>query len=87
VIAGDARSAGALLEGAAILILRRSRIYETRPWGLTDQPGFLNAAITVQDDPASEACSMNYCASKPAWPTSGGALGTTPDRPGSVVIW
>ncbi len=27
---------------------RRSYIYETEPWGLTDQPRFLNAAVEVQ---------------------------------------
>ena len=31
-----------------IQILRSSSIYETEPWGLTDQPQFLNAAVKIQ---------------------------------------
>ncbi|MCL5269428.1 MAG: 2-amino-4-hydroxy-6-hydroxymethyldihydropteridine diphosphokinase [bacterium] len=36
------------MEVLAILVRRRSRLYETRPWGITDQPGFLNAAVLVK---------------------------------------
>lgn len=37
-----------LLARAGIRICRRSRLYWTRPWGVTDQPPFLNAAVSVQ---------------------------------------
>ncbi len=29
----------------AVKVLERSRVYETSPWGVTDQPAFLNMAI------------------------------------------
>jgi 2-amino-4-hydroxy-6-hydroxymethyldihydropteridine diphosphokinase len=29
-------------------IVRRSSVYETEPWGKTDQPGFLNVALEVK---------------------------------------
>ena len=29
-------------------VIERSSIYETEPWGLTEQPWFLNAAVEVQ---------------------------------------
>jgi len=35
------------LERAGIRILRRSRIYYTRPWGEHDQPPFVNAVLVV----------------------------------------
>lgn len=31
-----------------IRVVRSSSIYETEPWGLTDQPHFLNAAVEVE---------------------------------------
>ena len=38
-----------LLDAAeGILISRRSSIYETEPWGMTEQPPFLNAAVEIQ---------------------------------------
>ena len=37
-----------LLERCGVRVLRRSRLYWTRPWGLTGQRGFLNAAVSVQ---------------------------------------
>ena len=36
-----------LLERQGIAIESRSRLYWTRPWGVTDQPPFLNAALAV----------------------------------------
>lgn len=30
-----------------IRVTRRSRLYETAPWGLTDQPDFLNCAVEI----------------------------------------
>jgi 2-amino-4-hydroxy-6-hydroxymethyldihydropteridine diphosphokinase len=37
-----------LLERGGVRIISRSRLYWTRPWGVTDQPPFLNAAISVK---------------------------------------
>ena len=36
-----------LLERAGVGVKARSRIYRSRPWGVTDQPVFTNAAISV----------------------------------------
>ena len=36
------------LERRGIRVLARSRLYWSRPWGVTDQPDFLNAAIAVR---------------------------------------
>jgi 2-amino-4-hydroxy-6-hydroxymethyldihydropteridine diphosphokinase len=36
------------LRGAGARILRRSRVIETAPWGVTDQPRFLNQVIEVE---------------------------------------
>ena len=36
------------LERLGVRVTRRSRLYWTRPWGVTDQPDFLNAAIAVR---------------------------------------
>ncbi len=38
----------ALLQGARVKILRKSSLYETKPYGVTDQPDFLNGAIKVE---------------------------------------
>lgn len=49
---GDRRAqlqnALAALEAAACKILRCSSVYETPPWGLQEQPAFLNAVVQVQ---------------------------------------
>jgi 2-amino-4-hydroxy-6-hydroxymethyldihydropteridine diphosphokinase len=37
----------ALLAGSDLRVVRRSRVYETPPWGKTDQPPFLNQVIEV----------------------------------------
>ncbi len=36
-----------LCEGDAVRILARSSDYRTPPWGVTDQPSFINAAIAI----------------------------------------
>lgn len=36
-----------LLDQSGVRVVRRSRLYWTRPWGVTDQPEFLNAAVAV----------------------------------------
>jgi 2-amino-4-hydroxy-6-hydroxymethyldihydropteridine diphosphokinase len=38
----------ALLEQCGVRILGRSRLYWSRPWGVTDQADYLNAAVSVQ---------------------------------------
>jgi len=35
--------------------MRASAIYETEPWGFTDQPAFLNMAVEIESDLAPEA--------------------------------
>lgn len=40
--------------GARIRILERSRVYETEPWGITDQPKFLNMAASGETDLSPE---------------------------------
>ena len=36
-----------LLERAGVRVVGRSRLYHARPWGVTDQPDYLNAALAV----------------------------------------
>lgn len=38
----------ARLEGPDLRVVRRSRVYETPPWGKTDQPAFLNQVVEVE---------------------------------------
>ncbi len=50
---GDVRSAfdralARLCDGKAVRLLARSSDYRTPPWGVTDQPAFINAAIAVE---------------------------------------
>lgn len=50
---GDARSTisnaiAMLCDGEDIILRRRSSDYRTPPWGVTDQPPFINAAIAVE---------------------------------------
>jgi 2-amino-4-hydroxy-6-hydroxymethyldihydropteridine diphosphokinase len=49
---GDVRSTfdraiALLCDGAAVQLAARSSDYQTPPWGVTDQPPFVNAAIAV----------------------------------------
>lgn len=39
-----------LLEQAGVMILERSKIYETEAWGLEDQAKFLNQALKISTD-------------------------------------
>jgi 2-amino-4-hydroxy-6-hydroxymethyldihydropteridine diphosphokinase len=41
------RAVAMLCDGAAVLLVARSSDYRTPPWGITDQPAFLNAVIAV----------------------------------------
>ena len=50
---GDVRSTfdraiALLCDDAAVRLLARSSDYRTPPWGVTDQPAFVNAAIAVE---------------------------------------
>jgi 2-amino-4-hydroxy-6-hydroxymethyldihydropteridine diphosphokinase len=42
------RAIAALCDGTAVRLLARSSDYRTPPWGVTDQPSFINRAITVE---------------------------------------
>ncbi len=42
------RRAAGLLHDAGVEIVQASRVYWTKPWGVTDQPGFVNAALAVR---------------------------------------
>lgn len=44
----------AAVAGLADVLVAASPVYETRPWGVLDQPDFLNAVIIVED-PATDA--------------------------------
>jgi 2-amino-4-hydroxy-6-hydroxymethyldihydropteridine diphosphokinase len=37
-------------------IIKRSSVYETKPWGKSDQPDFFNQVIRVQSDISPENC-------------------------------
>jgi 2-amino-4-hydroxy-6-hydroxymethyldihydropteridine diphosphokinase len=42
------RAIAALCDGTAIRLIARSSDYRTPPWGVTDQPPFINRAIMVE---------------------------------------
>jgi len=48
-------SAAERLDGPAVQVLRRSRVYETPAWGRTDQRPFLNQVVEVETTLAPEA--------------------------------
>ena len=41
------RAVAMLCDGTAVRLIGRSSDYRTPPWGVTDQPSFVNAVITV----------------------------------------
>ncbi|MQA62722.1 MAG: 2-amino-4-hydroxy-6-hydroxymethyldihydropteridine diphosphokinase [Actinophytocola sp.] len=41
------------LRGPSVVLVAVSRVYETEPWGVTEQPRFLNAICVVDDVTAS----------------------------------
>ena len=43
-----------LLHTNGILIKKQSRMYETEPWGIKDQPKFINMAVEVETDKKPE---------------------------------
>jgi 2-amino-4-hydroxy-6-hydroxymethyldihydropteridine diphosphokinase len=42
------RAVGALCDGREVQLVARSSDYRTPPWGMTDQPPFINLAIVVE---------------------------------------
>ncbi len=42
------RRAVELLQSQVGVVMKMSAFYETAPWGLTDQPAFLNQAVSIQ---------------------------------------
>src|SRR5882762_4525988 len=42
-----ARAIEALCDGAVVQLMARSSDYRTPPWGVTDQPAFINCAIVA----------------------------------------
>jgi len=46
---GNLRAALTAL-ASQVRIMAKSRIYETQPWGFTDQPAFLNIAVRIETD-------------------------------------
>lgn len=49
----DAVKALSLVPG--VKVLRESSVYETEPWGFTEQPGFYNNVIEVESEKSPEA--------------------------------
>jgi 2-amino-4-hydroxy-6-hydroxymethyldihydropteridine diphosphokinase len=45
----------AALQAAGVEIRKQSALYETEPWGVTDQPAFINMAAEVLTDLAPQA--------------------------------
>ncbi|MGB9716249.1 MAG: 2-amino-4-hydroxy-6-hydroxymethyldihydropteridine diphosphokinase [Thermodesulfovibrionales bacterium] len=39
-----------LLEKNGITVKKRSSMYETKPWGMKDQPDFINMALEIETD-------------------------------------
>lgn len=54
-VAATFRSAIARLEAAGCRVVARSSLWRTPPWGVTDQPAFLNACVRVETDLAPRA--------------------------------
>ncbi len=47
---GNCLRALELLQVEGVKVLKKSSLYETEPWGLTDQPCFMNMAVEVETD-------------------------------------
>ena len=50
----NCRQAIKLIEKNGIAVKKQSRMYETEPWGVKDQPKFINMAIEVEMDKKPE---------------------------------
>lgn len=46
----NCRQSVGLLRSKGILVTKESAPYETEPWGLKDQPGFINMAVEAKTD-------------------------------------
>ena len=42
------------VDGFADVLVAASPVFETEPWGVTDQPDFLNAVLVVQSSDVDE---------------------------------
>ena len=49
------RAIAALCDGTAVRLLARSSDYRTPPWGVTDQPPFINCAVVAATDLSPQA--------------------------------
>jgi 2-amino-4-hydroxy-6-hydroxymethyldihydropteridine diphosphokinase len=47
---GNCLKAIEILEAEGMKVLKRSSIYETEPWGVKDQPRFMNMAVEAETD-------------------------------------
>jgi 2-amino-4-hydroxy-6-hydroxymethyldihydropteridine diphosphokinase len=43
------------LEEEGMVLRKRSALYETEPWGVKNQPGFINAAVEIETDKGPQA--------------------------------
>src|SRR5262245_8826625 len=50
-----ARAVATLCDGTVVRLVARSSDYRTPPWGLTDQPPFINCAIVAATDLSPQA--------------------------------
>ncbi|MFZ3122129.1 MAG: 2-amino-4-hydroxy-6-hydroxymethyldihydropteridine diphosphokinase [Thermodesulfovibrionales bacterium] len=50
----NCRQAIKLIEKNGIVVRKQSRMYETEPWGVKDQPKFINMAIEAETDKKPE---------------------------------
>ncbi len=50
----NCREAVRMLVENGLVVLRQSSLIETEPWGITDQPRFINMAVAVETDVAPE---------------------------------
>lgn len=51
---GNCLRAVELMEERGLEVNRRSRMYETEPWGVEDQPRFINMALSVETELAPQ---------------------------------
>ena len=45
---GNVKKSLSMLEQRGVAVMKLSSMYETKPWGVTDQPSFINAASVVE---------------------------------------
>ena len=54
-LANLANALGLLFSGQSLTFLRASSVYETSPWGVTDQPAFANMVVLARTSLAPDA--------------------------------